>query len=635
MWTATMCSRHRPSAANFSARALNGTGSGSWAGHFLCPKVARAADDNTNLVRLLVAGRSKMGAMTTEEPLATGQAALAAGCWGDARAAFEAALIQGETAPGETAQACFGLAAALWWLGENQASVSSCARAYSLFRQAGEVDSAVQCAVWLSITYKANFANVAAASGWIGRAERLLEPLEPGLLHAWTWLARAYRMPDLDVAEELTARAIDLARKVGDPDLELGALSQLGLIRVGQGQTGAGFALIDEAMAAVLAGEHSTLDTVVYVCCDMLNACELASDVERAAQWCQVADDFVEKYGCPFLYAECRIYYGSILAATGRWNDAERELGTGLRITDGACPGLHAKALVRLAALRVRQGRLEEAEQHLSQLGAPGRAAAFAIGAVEAEAEETLLLAALLLARGDAPAASRTLEQRLDRLAEHRTHLAAALDLLVEAYAAAGNGDAAGAAVLRLAEVAGSADSDRLHAVAAAAQGRVSIVQGDPEAAAAHLEAALRMWSHLEFPFEVARTRFELGRALAPSRPDVAVDHARRALATFEALGACLDADRVAQFLRSLGVTARTGPKGVGTLTLREQEVLRLLGAGLSNPEIAARLHVSRKTAAHHVSHILAKLNLRNRAEAAAYAVGVLGVAGEPPARCP
>ncbi|MGH3986411.1 MAG: LuxR C-terminal-related transcriptional regulator [Pseudonocardiaceae bacterium] len=560
--------------------------------------------------------------MTTEEPLATGHAALAAGRWAEARTAFEAALAREETA-----QACFGLAAALWWLGENQASVSRCTHAYSLFRRAGDVGSAVQCAVWLSITYKANFANFAAASGWIGRAERLLEPLEPGSLHGWTRVARAYRMADLDTAEELTVRAVDLAREAGDTDLELVALSQLGLIRVGQGQTSAGFALIDEAMAAVLAGERSTLDTVVYTCCDMLNACELAGDVERAAQWCKVADDFVERYGCPFLYAECRIYYGSVLAAKGQWDDAERELGAGLRITRGACPGLHARALIRLAALRVRQGRLEEAEQHLSQLGA-------GVGA-EAEAEETLSLAALLLARGDAPAASRTLEQRLDRLAEHRTHLATALDLLVEAYVASGDGDAATAAVGRLAAVTGSSDSDRLAAVAAGAQGRVSLTCGDPATAVAHLEAALRLWSHLEFPFEVARTRFELSRVLAPTRPDVAVDHARRALATFEALGAALDGDRVAAFLRSLGVTARTGPKGVGPLTMREQEVLRLLGSGLSNPEIAARLHVSRKTASHHVSNVLAKLNLRNRAEAAAYAAGVLRAAGDPPPRRP
>jgi DNA-binding NarL/FixJ family response regulator len=47
--------------------------------------------------------------------------------------------------------------------------------------------------------------------------------------------------------------------------------------------------------------------------------------------------------------------------------------------------------------------------------------------------------------------------------------------------------------------------------------------------------------------------------------------------------------------------------------------VLELLGHGLSNAEIAARLYITPKTAEHHVGHVLAKLGLRNRAEAAAY----------------
>ncbi|MGH9156282.1 MAG: LuxR C-terminal-related transcriptional regulator [Acidimicrobiales bacterium] len=430
-------------------------------------------------------------------------------------------------------------------------------------------------------------------------------------------MARAYRMADLDGAEDLAVRAVEVARSAGDVDLELVALAQLGLIRVGKGETDAGFALIDEAMAAALAGERSTLDTVVYACCHMLNACELASDIERAAQWCTVADDFVAAYGCPFLYAECRIYYGSVLTAKGRWDDAERELGAGLRITDGACPGLRAKALTRLAGLRIRQGRLEEAEQLLAHLGQ----------GAEGQAEEVLSLGALLLARGDAPAASRNLEQRLRHLEEHRSHLAPALELLVDARLATGDLEGAGVAARRLADVASSARADRVAAMAAGAQGRLSMARGDPEAAVGHLEAALGMWSRLELPFELARTRFELGRVLALSQPEAAIDHARRALAAFDALGAALDADRVAAFLRSQGVlaAASAGARGVGLLTAREQQVLRLLGGGLSNPEIAARLYVSRKTASHHVSSILTKLNLRNRAEAAAYAVGVLG----------
>lgn len=553
--------------------------------------------------------------MSSAEPLAGGHAALAEGRWDEARAAFEASL-----AGGETAEACFGLAAAQWWLGEDHACVATCARAYTLFRRSGDVTGAVRCAVWLAITYKANFANHAAANGWLGRAERLLEALPPGSAHGWLWVARAYRMADLDRAEDLTAQAAEVARAAGDVDLELVALAQLGLVRVGRGDAAAGFALIDEAMAAALAGERSTLDTVVYACCDMLHACELASDIERAAQWCAVADDFVATYGCPFLYAECRIYYGSVLAATGRWDDAGRELAAALRITEGASPGLHARALVRMAGLRVRQGRLEEAAGLLARVGA----------ALQDEAEAALSVAALLLARGDARAASRNLEQRMHHLAAHRSHLAAALDLLVDAHVASGDTDAAAAAAARLAEVGAPVGDDRLRAVVAGAEGRVRAARGDPEAGVTHLETALGLWSRLDLPFEAARARFELGRALATSRPDVAVDHTRRALAAFDALGASLDADRAAAFLRSLGVAARPGPKGVGTLTAREQQVLRLLGAGLSNPEIAERLHVSRKTASHHVSSILSKLHLRNRAEAAAHATGALAPASEP-----
>jgi len=503
--------------------------------------------------------------VAAEEPFAGGFAALAEGRWEQARSAFEAGLARGES---ETAEACFGLAMALWWLGENQACVDRCSRAYALFRASDEVAGAARCAVWLAITYKSNFANFAAANGWVVRAERLLEPLDPGPLHGWLRLARAYRMSDLDGAEALTGSAVQIARAARDVDLELVASSQLGLIRVGQGQTEAGFALIDEAMAAALAGERLTFDTVVFACCDMLNACELVSDIERAAQWCQVADQFVARYGCPFLYAECRIYYGSVLTAKGRWDDAERELKTGVRITDGACPGLHGRALARLAALRLRQGRLEEAEELLAGLGGG-----------EAEAEASVLTAAVSLARGDAPAAARRLEQRLRHLHEHRLQLGAALDLLVDAYLEAGRLDAA---------------------------------------AVADLEAALKLWSSLDLPLEVARTRFELSRALAASESDAAVEQARLALAGFESLGAARDADRAAAFLRSAGVVPRTGPKGTGTLTGREREVLALLGAGLSNPEIAQRLHISRKTASHHVSSILAKLGLRNRAEAAA-----------------
>jgi hypothetical protein len=264
--------------------------------------------------------------------------------------------------------------------------------------------------VWLAVTYKANFGNTAAANGWTARAERLLEATTTGPAHGWVWVTRAYRMSDLPEAEALTLRALAVARAAGDVDLELTASSQLGLIRVARGDASGGLTLVDEAVAASLAGEAGNLATVVYTCCDMLNACELAADAERAEQWCRVAADFARTYGCPFLYAECRVHYGGVLATVGRWEEAELELGTGLRLTAGAFPALHRRTLTRLAALRLRQGRLEDAERLLAEVG----------GAAESEAETTLSVAALLLARGDGAGAVRALGRRWRRLPRRR-----------------------------------------------------------------------------------------------------------------------------------------------------------------------------------------------------------------------
>ena len=268
--------------------------------------------------------------------LARGHSALTMGRWAEARAEFEAALAEAETAEG-----CFGLAAALWWLGENHACVERCTRAYALFRRCGDDESATRAAVWLGITYKSNFANFAAANGWLGRAHRLLESAR-----ARGRAGLAVGGPRLPHDRPGRGRGADRTRPralPGRPAMSTWSSSRWpssGTSGWARETHAAALPLLDEAVAAALGGERSTFDTVVYTCCDMLNACELADDLERAAQWCQVADDFVATYGCPFLYAECRIYYGSVLTAKGRWADAERELAIGLRITDGACPGL-------------------------------------------------------------------------------------------------------------------------------------------------------------------------------------------------------------------------------------------------------------------------------------------------------
>ena len=534
-------------------------------------------------------------------PIEAGEAALQAGRWADARAAFETALAEEETPRGLE-----GMGTALWWLGETRLGVEYSERAYAEHRRAGDGFSAAVTAMGLAITYKANFGNRSASTGLIARAERALGGADPGPLQGYLWSTRAYVSSDLGAAIGLLEQALAFARETGDLDLELLSLADLGEKLVATGRVEAGLALIDEAMAGTLGGEYSRLETVAFACCDMLTACDHAGDLERATEWCRVADGFIQEYGCPFLYAHCRTLYGSILAAKGRWAEADQELQSALRMTGDAGPGLHADARTRLADLRLRQGRLEEAEALLSGL------------------DDTAAAAAARLARGESAVAISILERRLEQIGEDHIEAADALTMLVDAHLLAGDLEAATDAARRLATVAAAQGRAQAEALAALASARLSLADRRTEDAVVGLGNALELFARLELPHETARVRLELAKVLADLRPELAVAEAERAHEAFRQLGAASDADSAAALLRSLGASPRTGPRSADTLTRREQEVLRLVGLGLSNPEIAQRLFISRKTASHHVSHVLAKLGLRNRAEAVAYAARAL-----------
>ena len=404
---------------------------------------------------------------------------------------------------------------ALPWLVEPR-QPAWCQKAYSRYRRAGDDEQAAWCAIWLCLTYKANFSNFTAANGWLQRADRLLSGSEPGALRGWSQVARAYRMPHLDQAERLTEQAVEVARAANDVDLELVALSQLGLIRVDQGNMTEGFALIDEATAAALGGEPPALDTVVYTCCDMLRACELAGDLERAAQWCQVADDFVRTYGCPFLYAECRIFYGSVLAAKGRWAEAERELGLGVRSSEHSAPGCTAEPSAAWPAFAcARAGSKWPSSSWPSGPHRGGRCRG-GVGRHRAAPR------AGRCGRGRQQLAPR-LSARPTRSPPwvRRPRTRSSTPCL-----ATGDVQQAAAASARLAAAAAGSSNNRIHTLVDNALGRVAAARGSIEEARARLNAALSAWSSLQLPYEQARARFDLGGALLEADRVLALDHA-------------------------------------------------------------------------------------------------------------
>jgi DNA-binding NarL/FixJ family response regulator len=288
-------------------------------------------------------------------------------------------------------------------------------------------------------------------------------------------------------------------------------------------------------------------------------------------------------------------------------------------MAEDAGPATRAEALGQLADLRVRQGRVEEAEALLALVDDPDAAA--------------MASAAVRLARGEPAVAAGLLERRASALDDDQIDTPATLALLVEAALAEGEMAVAAAASERLGRVAERQDRGAARALAGRAAAHVAAAEGKPEEAVTHLERALAGFADLELPLEAARCRHELARLQHSRRPELAVEEATRALTVFRRLGAGADADATALLLREMGVVTPPGPRAAGLLTAREQEVLHLVALGLSNPEIAARLGITRKTAAHHVSRVLTKLDLRNRTEAAAYAVREAGEAVNPARR--
>jgi DNA-binding NarL/FixJ family response regulator len=528
-----------------------------------------------------------------------GRAALVAGEWEAARDAFQLSLDAGPSAP-----AFEGLGLACRWLGAQDAAIRALQQAYRLHRRADDRRAAARVALHLCLGEFYFHDDMAVGLGWVERADRLLQDIEPGAEHGWLALLRGHLALQVDRdparARAHAAQARKLGHDSGVVDIEMMALALEGLTLVCEGQVEEGMRCLDEATAATVAGELADLDAISSCCCYLIDACKRVRDFERAAQWCEHVKGFCEQWSDRLTFAACRAHYADILIWRGEWSQAEAELRSSLGPLADIHPNRIADGMVRLAELRRRQGMLEEASRLLE--------------AADGHVLAPLVRAALALDRDDAAAAAHEAQRALRRLPpEGLTDRAPALEILVRARLATGEREAAQEAADDLRAIASSARTAASAAAASFADGLIAVADGAWESARPSLEDAVDLYARAGGRWEAAQARRELARTLrALGHHEAAEREARAADDALRTLGA-----------RPAATDAAAAPAG---LTARELEVLRLVARGRSNQEIAAELVLSIRTVERHIANIYDKIGASGRAARAAAASYALAV---------
>lgn len=493
------------------------------------------------------------------------------------------------------------LAQASMLIGKERDGADLLARAHQGFLAWGEMRAAARCAFWLGFTALLS-GNVAQGSGWLSRAERVLENhpdcVERGYLLVPVGF-RSVQEGNAERAAEAFARAIEIGEKFQDRDLVAIARQGHGRALIRQGDIVGGVAMLDEAMIAVTSGELSPL-TAGGVYCSVLDACGEIFDLRRAQEWTQALDQWCASNPDMIPYqGHCMVRRAEILQLHGSWEQAIAQSRRACEhLLQIGKPEVGA-AFYRLGELHRLRGESAAAEEAYRQAarwqraGLPG-------------------LALLRLAQGDVESANAAI-RRLAAENHSPGERARILDAFVEIVLAVKDFSAGADAANELEGIAKLFDAPFLHAVFRRAKGALMLAQGDPQNALALLRDSFSIWCEIEAPYEAARTRVLIAQACGDMEDcDAAELELELACEAFKTLGATFDLARAELFEKS---KVKDGP-----LTAREVEVLRLVAAGKSNRAIGAKLDISEKTVARHLSNIFNKLNLTSRAAATAYA---------------
>jgi DNA-binding CsgD family transcriptional regulator len=495
------------------------------------------------------------------------------------------------------------LASTAYLLGRRNDCIQALQRAFEANLRRGDPLAAVRSACWLSTTLFEG-GELAIGSGWLARAERLLDEVAEDVVERGFLLERQLLQHvvkgEFGEAFGIAPQITDYGRRFREPDLVATGLMAEGRMRIYGGDVAGGLQLLDEAMAGVMTSQVSPI-VAGTVYCSVIEACQEISDLGRAGQWTHALTTWCDAQpGLVAFTGQSAVHRGQLMRFQGALDDALDELDRAIvrYSASGGNPAVGLAHYERACVLLVR-GDFDAAERAFAvaiEHGHPGQPGRALLWQATGQAEAAVAAVKRLLAEHGDPVQRSSL-------------LPAAVDVLL------GTGDTVAAAPL-VAELQGIGSSFGCSALLGAgrfAEARLALAQDDAVGAMRAARQAAEVWSGLSARHELARCRVVIGQALRRlGDEESAVSELTGARKAFSEVGARPDERAVAALLGEV-----TSPGG---LSPREVEVLRLVAAGRSNPEIAADLFLSEKTVARHLSNIFTKLDVGSRTAAAAFA---------------
>jgi tetratricopeptide (TPR) repeat protein len=433
----------------------------------------------------------------TDDRLAAGRAAFARHDWAEAYDTLRAA--DGDSAlAGEDLER---LAEAARWSRHFPEMLDAFERAEGAFARAGDRRGAARVALHLTWEHYQR-GDDAQMTGWFGRATTHLEGdtacAEYGRLLMLSGVSTVLD-GHLESGRDLLQQAREVARSVGDADVEGLCRIYLGHALVNLGDTAAGLAMVDEATAAAMSGTLG-VQAAGSIYCSTIFLCRNRGDWRRAGEWTDASLRWCERESVTGFPGLCRFHHAEVMRFRGALEEAERDALEAVEELIASAPRWAAWAYHELGDVRRRRGDLAGAADAFRQ-------------ANELGFDPQPGLALLRLDEGDLVGAQRAIRRAVaDQAMLAQESLGLVLPAQVTIELAAGDLDAARGALAALEARAGQSASTAFAAAAATARGELALAEGRSEDAGRDLRRAGQGWHEVDAPYEGAKTRVLLAR---------------------------------------------------------------------------------------------------------------------------